>query len=214
MDWGRRAPTVPAPRTCDSSGQPHHDDMASLRALECLVADSGSITQAGLLPHLSQPAVYHQLAAREREARTILLRREAREVISTPAGRDTVAGARRAVEAAAWAVGAARAVGEGSGGSLRLSCAQSLVAVLVPVEREWHHPHLDVVITLIECTSLEQLHSFLDSDEVDVLLRPAPAPDRFTSTAVGDEEVVLVTPIDHPLASSPWCACRTSTAHG
>ena len=86
--------------------------------------------------------------------------------------------------------------------------------MLAPVVVEWHPRHPDVLITLIESTSLEQLHSLLDSDEADLRLRLAPAPDRFTSPAVGDEEFVLVTPIDHPLAGSPWCACRTSTAHG
>ena len=77
--------------------------MASLRALECLVAvaDSGSITQAALLLHSSQPAVSHQLASLERETRTVLLRREPRGVKLTPAGRAAVADARRAIEAAA-----------------------------------------------------------------------------------------------------------------
>ena len=176
--------------------------MASLRALECLVAvaDSGSITQAALLLRSSQPAVSHQLASLEREARTSLLRRGARGVTLTPAGRAAAADARRAIEAAASAVRSARAVGEGTGGSLRLACAQSLIAVLAPVVREWHHRYPDVVITVRESTAPEQLHGFLDSDEVDVLLRPAPAPDRFTATAVGEEEIVLVTPTDHLLA--------------
>ncbi|MGN9813456.1 helix-turn-helix domain-containing protein [Micromonospora sp. BQ11] len=52
--------------------------MASLRALECLVAvaGTGSITQAAQLLHSSQPAVSHQLATLERETVTALLRRE------------------------------------------------------------------------------------------------------------------------------------------
>src|SRR3989337_642070 len=100
--------------------------MASLRALECLVAvaDSGSITQAARLLYSSQPAVSHQLAALEREAGTALIRREARGVRLTPAGRAAVVDARKAVEAAASAVRAARAAGEAGGGSLRLACAQ------------------------------------------------------------------------------------------
>jgi hypothetical protein len=82
----------------------------SLRALECrvAVADSGSITRAARLLHSSQPAVSHQLAALERETRMVLLRREPRGVKLTPAGRAAVAGARRAIEAAASAVRSAR----------------------------------------------------------------------------------------------------------
>src|SRR3954469_24334039 len=165
--------------------------MASLRALECLVAvaDSGSVTQAARLLHSSQPAVSHQLAALEREAGTPLLRREPRGVKLTPAGRAAVADARRAIEAPPPAVRSARAAGAAAGGSLRLGCAQSLVSVLAPVIREWHRRHPEVAITLRESTSAEELHGFVDSDEVDVVLMPAPVPDRFTTTAVADEEI-------------------------
>jgi DNA-binding transcriptional LysR family regulator len=179
--------------------------MASLRALECLVAvaDSGSITQAALLLHSSQPAVSHQLAALEHETGTSLLRREHRGVKLTPAGRAAVADARRAIEAAASAVGSARAVGEAAGGSLRLACAQSLVSVLAPVIRQWHRRHPEVAITLRESTASEELHRFIDSDEADVVLMPASVPDRFTVTVVADEEIVLAAPTDHPIARQP-----------
>lgn len=179
--------------------------MPSLRALECLVAvaDSGSVTHAARLLHSSQPAVSHQLAALEREVGTVLLRREPRGVKLTPAGRAAVADARRAIEAAASAVQSARAVGEATGGSLRLACAQSLVSVLAPVVREWHHRHPKVTITLRESTSAEELHGFIDADEADVVLMPAPVPDRFTATVVADEEIVLAAPTDHPIARQP-----------
>lgn len=176
--------------------------MASLRALECLVAvaDSGSVTQAARLLHSSQPAVSHHLAALERETGTALLRREARGVKLTPAGRAALADARRAIEAAAAAVRSARAAGEATGGSLRLACAQSLVSVLAPVMREWHHRRPEVAITLRESTSVEELHGLIDSDEADIVLMPAPLPDRFTTTVVADEEIVLAAPKDHPIA--------------
>jgi DNA-binding transcriptional LysR family regulator len=184
--------------------------MPSLRALECLVAvaDCGSVTQAALLLHSSQPAVSHQLAVLERETGTPLLRREPRGVKLTPAGRAAVTDARRAIEAAAAAVRSARAVGEAAGGSLRLACAQSLVSVLAPVIRQWHHRHPEVVITLRESTSVDELHGFIDSDEADVVLMPAPVPDHFTTTVVADEEIVLVAPTDHPLAQVPVVRMR------
>jgi len=179
--------------------------MPSLRALECLVAvaDSGSVTQAARLLHSSQPAVSHQLAALEREAGTALLRREPRGVKLTPAGRAALADARRAIEAAASAVRSARAVGEATGGSLRLACAQSLVSVLAPVVRVWHHRHPEVTITLRESTSAEELHGFIDADEADVVLMPSPVPGRFTATAVADEEIVLAAHTDHAIARQP-----------
>ncbi|MDQ0771867.1 DNA-binding transcriptional LysR family regulator [Streptomyces aurantiacus] len=180
--------------------------MTSLRALECLVAvaDSGSITQAALLLHSSQPAVSHQIASLERETRTVLLRREPRGVKLTPAGRAAVADARRAIEAAASAVRSARAAGQAAGGVLRLACAQSLtVALLAPVIRQWHRRHPEVVITLRESTAVDEILGFLDSDEVDLVLMSTPPPGRFTITAVAEEEIVLAAPTGHPLTEQP-----------
>ncbi|MFJ9034827.1 LysR substrate-binding domain-containing protein [Streptomyces sp. NPDC102274] len=180
--------------------------MTSLRALECLVAvaDSGSITQAALLLHSSQPAVSHQIASLERETRTALLRREPRGVKLTPAGRAAVADARRAIEAAASAVRSARAAGQAAGGVLRLVCAQSLtVALLAPVIRQWHRRYPEVAITLRESTAMDEALGFVDSDEADVALLPAPPPGRFTITAVAEEEIVLAAPTSHPLAERP-----------
>jgi DNA-binding transcriptional LysR family regulator len=180
--------------------------MPSLRALECLVAiaDTGSITQAARLLHSSQPAVSHQLAMLEREVQTVLFLREPRGVKLTPAGRAAVADARRAIDAAASAMRSARAVGEAAGGSLRLACAQSLtVPMLAPAIRLWHRRHPDVAITLREVTTIEVFLGFIDANEVDMALVPLPVPDRFTTTHVAEEEIVLATPSDHPLARRP-----------
>lgn len=152
--------------------------------------------------HSSQPAVSHQLAALERETRTALIRREPRGVKLTPAGRAAVADARRAIEAAASAVRSARAAGDASGGSLRLACAQSLtVPMLAPVIRDWHRHHPQVAISLRESVVPDELLGFIDSDEVDILLVPGPLPERYTTTPVAEEEIVLTAPADHRLAS-------------
>jgi DNA-binding transcriptional LysR family regulator len=177
--------------------------MASLRALECLVAvaDSGSITQAALLLHSSQPAVSHQLASLERETRTVLLRREPRGVKLTPAGRAAVADARRAIEAAASAVRSARAAGQAAGGVLRLACAQSLtVPLLAAVIRQWHRRYPEVAITLRESTAMDEALGLVESDEVDVAMLTAPSVGRFTITALAEEEIVLTAPTGHVLA--------------
>jgi DNA-binding transcriptional LysR family regulator len=180
--------------------------MASLRALECLVAvaDSGSITRAALLLHSSQPAVSHQLASLERETRTALLRREPRGVKLTAAGRAAVADARRAIEAADAAVRSARAAGQAAGGVLRVVCAQSLtVPLLAAVVRQWHRRRPEVAITLRESTSMDETLGLVDSGEVDLAVLPAPPAGRFTVTVLAEEEIVLAAPADHPLAGQP-----------
>lgn len=178
--------------------------MASLRAFECLVAvaDTGSITQAARLLHLSQPAVSHQLASLERETRAHLVHRNARGVTLTSAGRAAITDARRAIEAAGSAVRAAREAGQATGGTLRVTCAQSLmVALLAPVIGEWRGASPDVAITVRESSSMDELQGSIEGDEADLALVPGPMPDRFTSVAIADEEVVVTAPLRHPLAS-------------
>lgn len=177
--------------------------MASLRALECLVAvaDCGSITKAAQLLHLTQPAVSHQLAELEREARTVLLNRRPRGVSLTPAGSAALPHARRALEAAASAMHSARAIGEGTGGSLRVACAQSLTVPLVaPVLREWHRRRPGILVSLRESAVLTELLGFIDTGAVDIVLLPAPVPQGYVTSVIAEEEIVLTAPVGHRLA--------------
>lgn len=177
--------------------------MASLRALECLVAvaDCGSITKAARLLHLTQPAVSHQLAELERETRTALLNRRPRGVSLTPAGSAALPHARRALEAAASAMHSARAIGEGTGGSLRVACAQSLTVPLVaPVLREWHRRRPGILVSLRESAVLAELLGFIDTGAVDIVLLPAPVPQGYVTSVIAEEEIVLTAPVGHRLA--------------
>jgi DNA-binding transcriptional LysR family regulator len=177
--------------------------MTSLRALECLVAvaDCGSITEAARLLHLTQPAVSHQLAELERETRTALLNRRPRGVSLTPAGNAALPHARRTLEAAASAVQSARAVGDGTGGRLRVACAQSLtVSLVAPVLRDWHRKRPGIVISLRESAVLAELLGFIDSGAADIVLLPAPVPRGYETSLVAEEEVVLTAPVGHRLA--------------
>lgn len=179
--------------------------MTSIRALECLVAvaDCGSITEAARLLHLTQPAVSHQLAELERESRTPLLNRRPRGVSLTPAGNAALPHARRALEAAASAVQSASAVGDGTGGSLRVACVQSLTVPLVaPVLRDWHRRRPHVVVSLRESAVLAEMLGLIDEGAADIVLVPAPVPQGYVTSMVADEEIVLTAPLDHPLARS------------
>ncbi|GAB2627460.1 LysR family transcriptional regulator [Paractinoplanes abujensis] len=178
--------------------------MATLRALECLVAvaDSGSITEAARLIHSSQPAVSQQIAALERETRTPLLRREPRGVSLTPAGRAAVADARRAIDAAAAAVRSARAAGEAKGGTLRLVCAQSLtVPLLAPVIRAWHRHLPHVAISVREAVTPVGLFDSVDGEKADLWVLSGPVDGGLTASVIAEEEIVLTAPRDHRLAA-------------
>jgi DNA-binding transcriptional LysR family regulator len=177
--------------------------MTTLRALECLVAvaDCGSITEAARLLHLTQPAVSHQLAELERETRTALLNRRPRGVSLTPAGNAALPHARRTLEAAASAVHSARAVVDGTDGSLRVACAQSLTVPLVaPVLRDWHRRRPGIVVSLRESAVLAELLGFIDTGSADIVLLPAPVPRGYETSLIAEEEIVLTAPVGHRLA--------------
>src|ERR1700742_4097911 len=76
--------------------------MATLRALECLVAlvDAGSVTGAAAALRVSQPALSHQIAALERELGTPVIHRLGRGVRITAAGLAAATEARAALRAA------------------------------------------------------------------------------------------------------------------
>jgi DNA-binding transcriptional LysR family regulator len=189
--------------------------MASLRALECLlaVADLRSVTRAAAQLHLSQPAISHQLAALEREAGTALLTREHRGVRLTAAGRAALPEARRAVAAADDAIRLARAVGRGTAGTIRVICGQSLtVGLMAPVMTRWSADRPGVAISLRESTDPETSFAMLESGETDLLLFPDLGDMGFETTAVAEEEVVVALPAGHPLASRP--AIRSADLRG
>jgi DNA-binding transcriptional LysR family regulator len=112
--------------------------MLSMRALQCLVAiaEQGSLTQAAVVLHISQPALSHQIAAIERELGTQVIERLPRGIRPTAAGLAAVAEARIALAAADRALAAGRRVAAGAGGRIRIACAETMTAwVLVPVLR-------------------------------------------------------------------------------
>lgn len=74
------------------------------------------------------------------------------------------------------------------------------MALLAPVIRMWHRRHPEVSITVRETAVLDELLSFVDSSEVDLALAPLPVPDRYTTSVLADEEIVLAAASNHPLA--------------
>jgi DNA-binding transcriptional LysR family regulator len=178
--------------------------MTTLRALECLVAvlDSGSVTRAAAVLHMSQPALSHQLVGLERELGTTLLERLPRGVRPTAAGRAVAADARAALAAADRVVSIGRAVAKGEDGHLRIACAESMAAgLLAPVLRSWRRRFPAIQLTLTELTSADALAELVESGQADLAICPEPT--RWTGRRglIGREEIVAVMAPDHPLAA-------------
>src|SRR6201995_5027964 len=151
--------------------------MVSLRALECLVTiiEQGSVTKAAAVLHMSQPALSHQIAAIERELGTPVIERLPRGVRPTAAGRAAAAEAPVALAAADRAGVAGRRVGGGTGGRIRIACAETMtVWVLVPVLRHWRRRHPDVELDLKEYTSADAMLDVLTAGGTDLVGGPRP----------------------------------------
>ena len=154
--------------------------MLSMRALECLVTivEQGSLTKAAAALHMSQPALSHQIAAIERELGTPVVERLPRGIRPTAAGLAAVAEARIAVAAADRAVMAGRRVAAGSGGRIRIACAETMTAwVLVPVLRSWRRRFPDVELDLKEYTSADRMLDVLHGGGADIIVGPPPTLD-------------------------------------
>src|ERR1700760_3331308 len=177
--------------------------MASMRALECLVTivEQESLTKAAALLHMSQPALSHQIAALERELGTPVLERLPRGVRPTAAGPAAAAEARVGPPAAQRAGLAARGAGAGTGGRIRIACAETMtVWVLVPVLRHWRRRHPDVELDLKEYTSADAMLDVLTAGGTDLVVGPRPTRAGEHTVLLGREEIVVVAADGHRFA--------------
>jgi DNA-binding transcriptional LysR family regulator len=177
--------------------------MLSLRALECLVTivDRGSLTKAAAVLHMSQPALSHQIAAIEREVGTPVIERLPRGIRPTAAGLAVAAEARIALAAADRAVIVGKRVGAGTGGRIRIACAETMTAwVLVPVLRSWRRGLPDVELDLREYTSADKMLEVLAGGEADIIVGPRPTSTDEHTEVLGREENVVVASQEHRFA--------------
>jgi DNA-binding transcriptional LysR family regulator len=177
--------------------------MISMRALECLVTivEQGSLTKAAAVLHMSQPALSHQIAAIERELDTPVIERLPRGIRPTAAGLAAAAEARVALAAADRAVIAGRRVAAGSGGRIRIACAETMTAwVLVPVLRAWRRRFPDVELDLKEYTSADLMLEVLAAGGTDITVGPRPTRADEHVEVLGREEIVVVASAEHRFA--------------
>jgi DNA-binding transcriptional LysR family regulator len=171
-----------------------------MRALECLVTivERGSLTKAAAVLHTSQPALSHQIAALERELGTPVIERLARGIRPTAAGLAAAAEARVALAAADRAVIVGRRVAAGTGGRIRIACAETMTAwVLVPVLHSWRRQFPDVELDLKEYTSADQMLEVLADGRTDIAVGPRPTRTDEHTELLGGEEIVVVASSEH-----------------
>jgi DNA-binding transcriptional LysR family regulator len=181
--------------------------MATLRALECLVAlvEARSVTAAAAALHMSQPALSHQISGLERELGTAVVERLPRGVRVTAAGHAAAEEARVALEAAERVVQIGRRVGAGRGGRVRIGCVETMTPwLLAPVLQHWRSRHPDVRLELSEFTSSDRMVNVLSSGGLDIAVGPRPTSTTAHVEVLGQEEMVVVAREDHQFVAQPW----------
>ncbi|GAA2737456.1 LysR family transcriptional regulator [Actinocorallia aurantiaca] len=173
-----------------------------LRQLEYViaVADEGSFTEAARSVRVSQPALSHQVKALELELGNALFERLPGEVRPTGHGERFLPHARAAVASARAAAEAARAAARLEGGELRVAALHSMaMGIVPPAIGAWRRAHPAVHVELTEFSHMDLLAEAMERGEADIAVGTEPYGWAGPRHALGEEELLVVLPVDDPL---------------
>ncbi|WP_298572216.1 LysR family transcriptional regulator [Streptomyces luteogriseus] len=152
---------------------------------------------------IAQPPLSQQIRRLEEKVGHALFTRAPGRVALTGAGCELLPAARRALTDLANGLAAARAVGSGSAGRLRIGFAASLALTILPgLLRTFRHQFPGVHLDIHEMTTAPQIAALHDKT-IDIgLLREPPTDEAELSfRTVLSEPFVAVLPSTHPLAA-------------
>jgi DNA-binding transcriptional LysR family regulator len=154
---------------------------------------------------IAQPPLSQQIRRLEDKVGHPLFTRAPGGITLTPAGRELLPAARRALTGLADGLAAARAAGDGRTGRLRVAFAASLALTVLPDLLRTHRERFpDVHLDLREMTTAPQLTALREGTvDVGLLREPPPQDPDLTFTTLLTEPFVAVLPADHPLAERP-----------
>jgi DNA-binding transcriptional LysR family regulator len=181
-----------------------------LRHVHCFVAaaTTGTMTAAAERLHLSQSAVSLGVSALERRLDVqLLVRRRARTLLLTPAGRRFLPAARDLLAQADGLQRRAAAPGGGIGGPLTVGCFTTLAPVLLPgLLQGFTAEHPEVALDFVE-GPVPELEAALRAGACDVAILDAHAP----SADIEHEPLLRPRPYALFAASDPLAARESVT---
>ena len=195
-------------RACPRRGQPSHSrtpamhfDLIDLR-LYLHILDTGNITAGGARSHLSLAAASARIRAMEASLGIEFLERGRRGVTPTPAGKALARHARLLLQQAEHLQQDLAEYANGVKGQVRLLCnttalSEYLPELLADFLRE--HPNLD--IDLQELPSLRITQALRQGTADLGIISDAVDTHGLQTLAFRDDPLVLIMPLDHPLAS-------------
>ena len=178
-------------------------ELRQLRAFVA-VAEELNFTRAAQRLHLGQQAVSKSVGQLERELGVALLERTTREVRLTPAGATLLDAGREALAAADAAFAAARAVGRGLAGTVRVGVSPAIgPRVRAEVVRVLRDGAADVSVAFHEVRPGDVAQLLRDRAVDVVLARTDPGTPEVDSAALRPTPAELVVPAGHRLAGLP-----------
>ncbi|GLZ75871.1 transcriptional regulator [Actinorhabdospora filicis] len=165
---------------------------------------------------IAQPPLSQQIRRLETTVGHRLLSRDSGRVALTPAGRELLPVARRVLGGLADGLAAARAVGEGRAGRLRIGFAASLALTVLPgLLREFRDRYPGVLLDIAEMTTGPQLDALREgSIDVGLLREPPGGLTDLLFATVDEERFVAVLPSSHPLAARSSVPMEALAAEG
>ena len=166
------------------------------------VADTGHFGKAAERCFVSQPTLSAQLRKLEEYLGVVLIERQPRQALLTPAGAEIVARARRIVEASDEVVEIARTHRDPLAGRLRIAFLPTIGPYLLPgIAPRLHKalPRLELMFYEYQTAPmLERLHA--GDIDMGVLALPVGL-DGLVVQSLYDEPFVVAAPARHPLAA-------------
>ncbi|MET7861470.1 LysR family transcriptional regulator [Streptomyces sp. NPDC005318] len=152
---------------------------------------------------IAQPPLSQQIRRLEDKVGHSLFHREPGRVTLTAAGRELLPAARRALTDLADGLSAARAVGSGRAGRLRIGFAASVALTVLPgMLRTFRDRYPDVHLDIHEMTSAPQVAALHDGTiDIGLLREPSADETELAFKTVLTEPFVAVLPAAHPLAA-------------
>jgi len=165
------------------------------------VADALSFRRAAVGLQVSQPTLTHQILALEATLDLELFERSRAGTTLTPAGRELLPNARRALEEVQGLCDHAAALSEGPGGTYRLGVTATLGPYLLPHILPSIHQRYAALKLYVREDVPRNLEAGLVSGEFDLILTPLPVDELGLSVVpLFREPLKLVMSADHRLA--------------
>lgn len=167
-----------------------------------VLAEERHFGRAAELLGIAQPPLSQQIRRLEQRVGHPLFDRGPGGVTLTPAGRELLPAALRALDEVSGGLDAARRTGRGQAGRLRVGFAASLALTVLPgTLRAYRDRYPDVELEIREMTTAPQVAA-LREHTIDIgLLREPPDEDGLTAEPLLSERFVAVLPAGHPLAA-------------